>query len=139
MQDMTVDDFMTGLLAQLALTHIRVVAIDGDRFDSAVEVTFRRLSEMAPKFDLNVRFWVSRHPFHGDSPVVREALSGAVQRDLVSLDNPEYQHMRLKISDDEAHQLLKGLPGGPTLFEPLTEVLTGALQEQTAAPAMPSA
>ena len=123
MPDLTVDDFMTGLLAALALSHRAVVPIDSERFDAAVEASFHKLEDLAPEYGLNIRFWIATHPLHGDSPVVRDAISGAVQRDLVSLDNPEYQHMRLKITADEALMLLQVVPGGRELFAQLVAVL----------------
>lgn len=122
-QRMTVDDFITGLLAQLALGQRRVVPINDEAFDAAVERAFLRLEEVAPEYNLDIRFWISRHPFHGDSPVVRQAISAAIQRDLVSLDNPAYKRMRLKISEHDAKTLLERLPGGESLFRVVAEPL----------------
>lgn len=115
-RDLSMDEFMTGLLAAAAARGVETISIRGEAFYSAIESAYQQLESEAYTRDLNIRFFVMLDPVYGDSPIVRDAISGAVQRDLVSLDNPEYQDMRLKIGLDEAAVLLDRLPGGAELF-----------------------
>lgn len=120
---MTLDDFMTGLIAGLAKRGIRVVSIRGNHFDAAVENVFLCLNtQFARDYNIPLRFWIARNRIYGDSPDIREGIAKAVQRDLVSLDNPEYQDMRLKIGADDADLYLETLPGDSSLYEKLAEV-----------------
>lgn len=115
-RDITADDFITGLIAGFAARDVSSVSIRSPEFYRAVERLFANLQTVASNERLDVRFLVALDPVYEDSPVVRDAISGAVQRDLVSLDNPEYQDMRLKVGRDEARLFLERLPGGPSLF-----------------------
>lgn len=112
----TMSDFMTGLLAGLAKKDVTVVPIDGARFYGAVVDVFHQLEARAETDGLNLRFWLTQDEIHQDSPDIRDGISGAVQRRLVSLDNPTYEHMRMKISADEADDYLDALPGGRELY-----------------------
>lgn len=119
MPDLTSDDFMSGLLAALATEGQRALSIRGEGFYERVAKAFNLLQERKGDYDIDVRFWISQHPLHGDSPVVRDAISAAVKHDLVSLDNPEYQDIRIKMNADVAKRILAGLPGGRPLFTEL--------------------
>lgn len=120
-QDLTIDDFITGLLAGMAVRGVEAVSLRGRYFYEAIADSYERLREREQAEALNLRFLVILDRVYNDSPVVRDAISGAVQRDLVSLDNPEYLDMRLKVSKTEARMLLDALPGSPGLFETLAE------------------
>jgi hypothetical protein len=114
---------MTGLLAGLGRRGIRVISIRGNQFYAAVEKVFLQLNnQLALDYGIELRFWIARNRFYKDSPDIREGIAKAVQRDLVSLDNPEYQDMRLKISPDDADRYLEALPGDPSLYEKLADV-----------------
>ena len=95
---LTLDDFFTGLMAGLASLGVRVVSIRGERFHEAVEEAFHDLEREAEQSGLSLKFTIARNPIHGDFPDVREALVKAVQRDLVSLDNPTYQDIEIRRS-----------------------------------------
>lgn len=114
--DVTVDDFITGLIAGFAARDVSSVSIRSPEFYRAVRTAFEQLEAAAEREGLDVRFLVALDPVYEDSPVVRDAISGAVQRDLVSLDNPEYQDMRLKIRREEAPLFLERLPGTAELY-----------------------
>lgn len=113
---MTLDDFFTGFVAGLAARGVRVVSIRGEQFHKAMEDVFRTTEREAETSGLKLRFAISRNEIHGDSPDVREALAKGVQRDIVSLDNPEYQNMRLKISKAYADQYFRRLPGSEDMY-----------------------
>ena len=120
--DVTVDDLMTGLIATCAMRGLSTLSLRGDRFFEAIEASYRELERLAPDAGLDVRFTVLLDRVYRDSPVVREAVSTAVQRNLISLDNPEYQEMRIKFSRDEAARLLKDLPGDARVYDRIADV-----------------
>jgi hypothetical protein len=121
MSDITIDDFMSGMLAELARRGKREIALDTQSFDAGCERAYRRLRDVAPALGFSLRFAVVLHPFHGDSPVVRTALADAGQRGLVGPGDEAYR-LQIHLSDDEARTLLGQMPGGAPLFEGLGAV-----------------
>ena len=118
---LTADDFFTGFLAALALRGRATLSLRKDRFDKAVAHTFSLLLSIASENNLNLRFRIRLHPYHQDSQTLRDAITSAVQRDLISLDNPEYQDLRLKIAPNDAEFYLRDLPGGQDLYLSLVD------------------
>ena len=118
----TLNDFMTGLLAGLAAHRVKVVSIRETEFYAAVVKTFEELERTVAGTNVRLRFWLTQDDTQGDAPEVREGITKAVQRDLISLDNPTYQQMRLKIAEDDAEGYLARVPGGPELYMKLAEV-----------------
>ena len=114
--DVSVDDFMTGLIAGLAAHDVDVVSIRKNLFYKAVVNAYDDFRERADDAGIEPRFVLRLNKIYGDSPAVRDALTRAVQRDLVSLDNPEYQDMRLKITRSDADLYLEKLAGGKALY-----------------------
>lgn len=117
---LTVDQFFAGLFAAMAKKGLkRPLSIREEKFDQAVFQAYERLREKAQDAELNVRFRIHLHPTHADSLVVRDALYTAAQRNLVSLDNPEFQDVRIKLGPDEADSILSSLPGGSAFYSDL--------------------
>ncbi len=106
---LTSEDFLTGLLAELAQRKWETISIRGDRFDRASAAAYECLVTLAPEHDLDIRFQVVPDPRYGDSGTLRDAVARLAQWDLVSLDNPEYQDIRLKISTAFAETLFDQL------------------------------
>jgi hypothetical protein len=115
------DDFFTGFFAALAVKRCKTVSRRGLAFDRALAETFAEFQKRAAEKDIDLGFRIRLNPVHGDSVAVRDGIATAARRDLVSLDNPIYQNIRLKLSEDEGHELLARLPGGEPLFSGLAE------------------
>jgi len=115
-QYVTLDDFMTGLLASLAVEGITKISIRGTAFYAATEAAFKQMRDDSVRHNLTLRFRVSRNAVYGDSADVREGITKAVQRDLISLDNPVYLDMTLKVTADDGPAYLQSLPGGPDAY-----------------------
>lgn len=111
-----IDDLMTGLIAALAIKGITSLSLRNNRLDKALAAILPAIEQQAKKFDLPVSLNIYLDSIHKDSPVVQDALYGAAQRNLISLDNPSFTSMRLKIGSDEAWQYLNSLPGSPELY-----------------------
>lgn len=128
MVDVTIEDFMTGLIAVCAKRGLATLSLRGERFFEAMAAAYGNLEVQAEPADLQVRFVVVLDDLYGDSPVVREAVTGAVQRNLISLDNPEFQDMRIKFGPAAADRLLENLPGGTEVYESIADAYLHARQ-----------
>jgi len=120
-QKLTADDFFTGLFASLKLRGVQTFSLRNDKFDSVLAFVFQKLTKLSSEKSIDVRFRIRLHPIHGDSATVRDSITNAAQRDLISLDNPEYQDMRIKIGKQDADKMLSTIPGGKELFDILSE------------------
>lgn len=114
----TLDDFMTGLLSGLAAEGVHVVTITETDFYEAVVSVFGDLERWAAdQGNVDVRFWLMVDELHGDSPDIRDSITSAQQRRLISLDNPTFENMRMKLSSpEEATPYLASVPGGSDLY-----------------------
>lgn len=113
---MRVDEFVTTLIAGLALRDVATFSLHGVAFDNAVKHVFDVLRDkLAPAAGVDVRFRVYLDRIYGDSPSVRDSITSAMQRGLISLDDPEYQNLRILLSRREAELLADTTPGGGDL------------------------
>lgn len=119
---MTIDDLFSGLFASLAQRGFLTFSIRTDQVDTAMEKVFRDLQEQASAHEVDLRFHLVRDPLHGESDDVREALTALAQRDLISIDNPEYQDIRLKQSVLTQTIDPDSIPGGSALFDRLASI-----------------
>lgn len=122
----SLDDFITGMIAALARRERTTVALRPDAFYPAMEKAFQELEQWATTNGTEVTFWFRVDPVHADAPDVRNAITRAVRDDLVSLDNPTYQHMRIKINRLYADQYLAALTGGAELYDGLAQTFLDA-------------
>ena len=129
-QPLYMPEFMTGILAALAMKRVSALSLRQSRLDQA----FARLNEEmirdAGEYGIDVRFRIRVHPVHQDSTVLHQALYEAAQRDLISLDNPEFQRIRLKIDSADAPGYLEGLPGTSGMYSQLADRLLQYYREQ---------
>lgn len=117
----TLDDFITGLIAGLAAEGVSAISIRDTDFYAAVDAAFRRLESISDEHGLRLKFWITLNRVYGDSADVRVGITRAVQRDLVSLDNPVYVNMRLRVDQNDSESYLRQLPGGPAVFREVTQ------------------
>ncbi len=125
---LTARSFFTGFFSALALRGYSTVSIRNDRFDQALGSVFKKLMELEDPLGLDVMFRIRPHLVHGDSVTVRNEITSAAQRDIISLDNPEYQVIRLKIGQEEAESYLSDIPGGRKLFVLLADEFLSEIQ-----------
>ncbi|MFE7065559.1 hypothetical protein [Microbacterium sp. NPDC057658] len=74
----TLNDFMTGLLAGLAAHRVTVVSIRESEFYAAVVKTFEELERTVAGTDVRLRFWLTQDDTHGDAD---EQRAGALRED----------------------------------------------------------
>lgn len=126
----SIDDFMTGFLSSLVADGVDRVSIRSVFYD-AIQEAYADFAREAGDAGCEVDFVVNRHPVHGDSPTVRMAITDAVQRDLISLDNPVYMDMRIKITPEYADRYLESLPGRPAWYRTMTRAFLTRYSEMS--------
>jgi len=127
-------DFITGVFAALAMKGVSSLSLRGNRLDLAFERLSEEIKTEAARENLEPRFRLRVHPIHHDSSALQQALYEAAQRDLVSLDNPEFQRIRFKFSSREAPAYLEELPGSPQMYQILAGLLLRYYQESPGDP-----
>jgi hypothetical protein len=115
----TVDDFMTGLLAGLALRGERLIDLADTRFDQAVAAAYEELLRRGTP-GLEIDFEIIPDAVHGDSTVAQDALTAAIESRLVARVNPTFRRVRVVIDNPWAKTLMSELPGGAELYKDLT-------------------
>ena len=104
--------FVEAVFATLRLKQSQVLLDDGQNLDRAFHncavAMAKYLAEHRPNVILSFSF--SLNQLHGDSPEFREALLMAGKSGLVSIDNPVFRTVRLKISDSRAKRVLAEFP-----------------------------
>jgi hypothetical protein len=128
---MTVDHLFEGLIGALAERGVTSLSIRTDRLDTSMRAVFERLEHEAPERDLNLRFTVALNGYN-ESATVRRGLASASQRNLISLDNPEYQHVRVTPTRLTQIVDLDDLPGGSDLYQELATVFLDSYEEPAA-------
>ncbi len=114
-------DVMTGLFAALSAREPQVRSFAHKGFFRAFYELQAAIREEAEKAGLKVRFDVRLNPIHGDSPDLYDALYEAAQRNLISLDNPRFKRVRMKVGADDAPSYLCRLPGEPAMYKRLAD------------------
>ena len=122
------EQFLAGIFAALALRHWDRISIRGGRFDRASAAAFEELERIASDYDVRPRFYVVSDTTYADSTVMRDAVARLAQWDLVSLDNPEYQDLRLKMSPSYADTVLTRLGLNRDLFNSLADQFVEAYE-----------
>lgn len=110
-------DFFTGFLAGLAVSDVKTFRADTVRFDQAVVQAYREMFEpSAAAQGWRLSFHLSCHELHGDSPGVRQGLSAATQRGLLTWDSPFFTTGRMRIIPATAKDYLASVPGEPAVY-----------------------
>ncbi|WP_460710458.1 hypothetical protein [Nocardioides dilutus] len=128
LEEMTADDFILGLFAELTRRDVPTVSMREEHFYDAVEAGFKRLTELAAEEPdlVDVSFRVKLDPLYGDSAVVRNAVNAVVQRTFLSLDNPEFVTIRSKLTGRQAERIITHLPGKPEWYSEVADAFERA-------------
>ncbi|MFN8612436.1 MAG: hypothetical protein U0931_33130 [Vulcanimicrobiota bacterium] len=123
-KSLMLSDLLTGIFASLAEEgKITSLSLREHKFECAVERLVQQIKPDVTSADMTLRIRVRIHPVYGDSPVVQQGLFDAAQRNLISLDNPEFQDATIKIKRQDAQRYLEALPGSPDLYRKWTKEL----------------
>lgn len=131
-QRITLDDFMTGLLAALASFGARAISIDSTRFHAAVHAAFCELESTCAGDGPRLAFWITRHPVYRDSADIREGIARAAVWGLVTFDSPRFATMRILFTEQESSVYLENLPAAPDIYRRIADVFLSVYTNATA-------
>ncbi len=120
-QDVSLDEFLTGLFAALVERGVTSVSVRGESFYRAVEAAYQRLEDDQADYNVDPRFVILIDPIYTDCPTVREAIGSLMVRNVAWISGLVYDDLHLRIRYDEAQALLNYLPGGDSLYSELAD------------------
>jgi hypothetical protein len=115
-RDLSLDDFFAGILATLKIRGIRIITVHGDDFYRAIEASYGKLVARAGNYKVEPRFAIYLDPIYRDSPMVQDAIAGAILRNIASMSIPGHHDLHIRMGLAHAHALLLRLPGSPELY-----------------------
>lgn len=102
----TSDEFITGVLCDLALSGERIIKLSDTSTDKRFAEAFELLVERMADLDIDPDFSLRTNPYHGDSETLRDTLYQIRERGVVALNNPSFKTVEFKLDDDEAEDYL---------------------------------
>lgn len=117
----TSDQFVAGIVAVLALKHRRHFWLTDTELDERFEKAFSDLVEAEQDYDLQSNFSFFVDPYHGDSVCLRETLTAAKEKELVSFNNPTLRTFDVKLTEERAEYYLSRSPLPRDLLERMVE------------------
>ena len=117
----TSDQFVAGIVAVLALKQRTHFWLTDTELDGRFELAFKDLvaSEAAYGIRPNFSFYVD--PYHGDSVCLRETLTAAKEKELVSFNNPTFRTFDVKLTPERAQRYLERNPLPRELLDRMVE------------------
>ena len=117
----TSDQFITGVLCELALQGQRRIFLADTEADNRFEEAFMALSERAEELNVELDFSLRRNPYHGDSETLRDTLYQVRDRGVVAINNPSFKTVDFQLKDSEATKYFDRIPLPKAFF---TEVVS---------------
>lgn len=114
--------FVEAVFAILLLRHKETIPDDGgldERFNKCLEQVEQFLARQNER--MLVPFSFAPDELHGDSPEFRDALLMAGKSGVISIDNPEFRTVRLKLTAESAKQILRDFPVPTGVMEGIVE------------------
>ncbi|MCZ7448135.1 hypothetical protein [Rhizobium rhizogenes] len=117
----TSDQFVAGIVAMLALKNRTHFWLTDTELDGRFEKAFGDLVEAEDRYNIRPNFSFYVDPYHGDSVCLRETLTAAKEKELVSFNNPTFRTFDVKLSPDRAQRYIERNPVPRELLEQLVE------------------
>lgn len=117
----TADEFVTDLLCSLALHSIDRITLADTMADSRFEEAFADLLGARAELGIDVDFSLAVNPYHGDSSTLRETLYDLRERGIVSINNPSFKTVSIKVDSDDAEHFLSRSTLPRTFIEGIIE------------------
>lgn len=125
----TSDQFITGVLCELALQGQTKIYLADTETDSRFEGAYSALSDRASGYDVELDFSLRRNPYHGDSETLRDTLYQVRDRGVVAINNPSFKTVEFQLKDSEARTYFDRLPVPRAFF---TEVVARYFGQESA-------
>jgi len=117
----TSDQFVAGIVAVLALKKRTRFWLTDTELDGRFEKAYGDLVSAEQSHDLRPNFSFYVDPYHGDSVCLRDTLTAAKEKELVSFNNPTFRTFDVKLSPERAQQYLKRSPVPTELLEKMVD------------------
>lgn len=124
----TADDFFLAVIADLRLRNVETLAINSD-LDQKFEKAYEEFSKGEKAGDYFTNFSFKTNPAHGDSKQFRETMYAARFNDIISLDNPTFFRLRIKLSEEEAKRFVSAFPQRDLIGKVVSDVFAPELLE----------
>ena len=105
-QMVTSQEFVTGLLCELALHDNTIIKLSETFTDERFERAFRDLAAEQEGLGLSLDFSLARNKFHGDSSTLRDTLYALRERGIVAINNPKFKTVEIHVDGDDAEYYL---------------------------------
>lgn len=112
----TSDQFITGVLCELALQGQRRIYLADTDADNRFEEAFSALAECAADMDVELDFSLRRNPYHGDSETLRDTLYQVRDRGVVAINNPSFKTVEFQLNESDARSYFARLPVPQAFF-----------------------
>jgi len=127
----TANDFFGAFFCALRLDSGAVQYECGERFNEAVQSAFDKFRELCTKEGFIPTFRILLDPLHGDSGTIESGLLSGIRSDFIGLENPDFVKFRLKVTPDEAKELLEILPGKPDIYRAVVKEFLAEYNRET--------
>jgi hypothetical protein len=117
----TSDEFVAGIVAMLALRDQRHFVMSDTELDGRFQKAFETLVDSQAEYGIQPSFSFYVDPYHGDSVCLRETLTAAREKELVTFNNPTLRTFDVKLSDARAERYLDRNPMPRRFFEQVVE------------------
>ena len=103
----TSEEFITDLVCQLKLSDVEQFRLIDTMEDKRFARAFQKLIDNQDQLHIAVDFSLATNPYHGDSSTLREALYSLRERGIVSINNPSFKTVEIKVDVDSANYYLE--------------------------------
>jgi len=102
----TSEEFVTDLLCELKLHAVEELRLVDTMEDKRFARAFQVLLDNKDRLNIAVDFSLATNPYHGDSSTLREALYSLRERGVVSINNPSFKTVQIRVDDEDADYYL---------------------------------
>ena len=102
----TSEEFVTDLVCQLKLNNVDHLRLSDTFEDKRFARAYQKLVAKQDQLGIAVDFSLETNPYHGDSSTLREALYSLRERRIVSINNPRFKTVEIKVDEDDANYYL---------------------------------
>ena len=106
----TADQFVAGIVAELALSGRRKFNVTGTELDAKFAKAFDSLLDNREKYSVNPNFAFYVDPIHGDSACLRDTLHAAKQKELIAFNNPTLRTFTINLTEERANSYIQKNP-----------------------------
>ncbi len=124
----SLDEFMTGLIAALRVKECEVITWADISLFEAFEAAFNRLMERQDELGISVRFRIRLQTLYRESQTVYNGIAGAASRGLAGFLDHRQREWRLFLTKEEAERLFAVLPLGEDIWLSLADVFLSTIR-----------